>query len=525
MTTKADKIRLLDGSLKDPVFFFENCFKIRDKSQQLVPLLLNPVQRAVHAALEKQKRETGKVRAIILKARRMGCSTLIAARFYRHATLEQGVSVAIVAHVQKTTGNLYRIVKRANEHNPIAPNVGASNIRELVFDRLDSRYSVFSAESTEIGRGEDVTHLHFSEAGMYAKLEDHRAGIGECVPDRPGTEIILESTAKYPFGEFYDMCQDAIAGIGEYQFIFMPWTKDPDNYRPAPPDFEPESARMDEGFPSEVELMEQFGVTSGQLVWRRAKMGSARNFYRFMKEYPLTPEEAFSAQSDSALINPADVIRARKAKVSSSGAKVIGVDPAGAGTDRFAIACRQGNTVKWVQTRNKVSFNEAIAWIKAVIEDEGPEAVFIDAGGGGNGSAICSALSEDPTTSRLVRPVNFGGRSQTKLARPDKPGPANRRSEMWGRLAKWLSGEAAVDIPDEDAVSKDLAMARIKEMPNGDWRLESKEGAVSPDIGDAIALTFANRHISKSEQVVVKDGHIEFNYGGPQIDRPRSWMV
>ena len=143
--SKADKIALLQRSIKDPLYFFENCFHIRDKEQKLVPFQLNPPQQIIHEALEKQRRETGKVRAIVLKSRRVGCSTYVAARYYRYATLAEGQSVAIVAHIQKTTGTLYRIVKRAHEHNPLAPNVGASNIREMVFDKLDSRYSVFSA--------------------------------------------------------------------------------------------------------------------------------------------------------------------------------------------------------------------------------------------------------------------------------------------------------------------------------------------------------------------------------------------
>lgn len=525
MTTKAERIALLQGSLQDALFFYEHCFKIRDKNQALVPFKLNPPQLLIHNALEKQRRETGKVRAIILKSRRVGCSTLVAARFYRYATLKEGQSVAIVAHVQKTTGNLYRIVKRAHEHNPIAPSVGASNIREMIFDKLDSRYSVFSAETGEGGRGEDVTLLHLSEYAYYAKPKEIMAGIATAVPDKPGTEIIIESTAAGPSGEFYEMYQDAVNGKNEYLPIFVPWTADPDCSRDPGPDFEPEQERIDAGFPSEAELMEQYGVTEGQLAWRRATMRGPRNLHQFLKEYPLTESDAWSSSSEYSLINPADVLRARNSKLAPYGDKIIGVDPAGTGEDRFAIACRQGNVVKWVAHRTKVSTNEAVAWIKAVIEDERPLAVYIDAGGGGGGGAICSILQEDAAVSALIRPVNFGGRSQAKMARPDKPGPTNRRAEMWGRLGDWLKGETPVSLPDMEDISRDLATATVKELAAGDWRLEPKKGARSPDLGDAIALTFANRYVPKSEADKKADTAVQFNYGGQSYARPQSWMV
>ncbi len=39
----------------------------------------------------------------------------------------------------------------------------------------------------------------------------------------PGTEIILESTANGVGGEFHERWQQAEAGIGDYQTIFIPW--------------------------------------------------------------------------------------------------------------------------------------------------------------------------------------------------------------------------------------------------------------------------------------------------------------
>lgn len=528
MASRAAKLQLLARAHKDFEFFAEHCLKIRDKEQRLVPFVLNPPQRIIHQAVEAQLAKTGKVRAIVLKSRRIGCSSYVAARFYRYASMREGQSVAIVAHIQKTTGTLYRIVKRFHEHNPLAPHVGASNIREMVFDKLDSRYSVFSAETGEGGRGEDINLVHGSEFAYYARPQEIQAGLFSAVPDKPGTEIIIESTAAGPTGEFYEIWQDAKAGRNEYLPVFVPWSADPDCYREPPPGFEPETERISDTTPSEVELMELYGLSLGQIAWRRATMNGPRNLGRFLREYPLTEEEAFSASSTYSLINPADVLRARKAKINHHGDKVIGVDPAGTGEDLFAVALRQGNVVRWVQTRERVSANEAVAWIKALIEEHGPVAVNIDVGGGGGGDAIVSLLRDDPIAAKVVNGINFSGRAQAKLARPDKPGPANRRAEMWGRLRDWLAGDAAVSLPDDEEITKDLAMPVVKELAAGDWRLESKKGARSPDRGDAIALTFANRYIQRPNYFRPEDGVPDWNNIGEAapFEAPKnSWMV
>jgi hypothetical protein len=96
---------------------------------------------------------------------------------------------------------------------------------------------------------------------------------------------------------------------------------------------------------------------------------------------------------------------------------------------------------------------------------------------------------------------------------------------MWGRLADWLSGEAQVSLPDDNGLARDLGMAQVKELPNGDWRLESKTGAVSPDAADAVALCFADKFIGKMQESVVKDGEMRIDFGNTSAPRASSWMI
>jgi hypothetical protein len=70
----------------------------------------------------------------------------------------------------------------------------------------------------------------------------------------------------------------------------------------------------------------------------------------------------------------------------------------------------------------------------------------------------------------------------------------NLRCEMWGELRDWLEGN--VELPNHPGLIEDLLTIRRKPNSNQKLRLETKDemrkrGVKSPDIGDALALTFA----------------------------------
>ena len=75
----------------DLAYFAEQYLKIRTKAGPLASFTFNPAQIELHKRLEEQKQRTGKVRAIVLKARQMGVSTLIAARLYRQTISGEGL--------------------------------------------------------------------------------------------------------------------------------------------------------------------------------------------------------------------------------------------------------------------------------------------------------------------------------------------------------------------------------------------------------------------------------------------------
>ncbi len=109
--------------------------KIRDKRGRLLPLRLN---RAQHD-LEK----TSGKRNIVLKARQLGVTTYVAARFFVSCITREGTLSVQVAHDQRSAEEIFRIVHRLLENLPKSLRQGAlvtsrANVRQIVFPMLDA---------------------------------------------------------------------------------------------------------------------------------------------------------------------------------------------------------------------------------------------------------------------------------------------------------------------------------------------------------------------------------------------------
>lgn len=489
---KVKLIRKLRGDFK---YFGARCLKVRGKNKKIVPFVFNRAQRYVHQKLEYQLAKFGRVRVLILKGRQQGMSTYVAARFYWQCSLWKGVNVYILSHEQRASDGLFKIVDRYQEFNPFRPHTGLANAKQLEFDRLGSLYTVATAGQKAGGRGGTGTLFHGSEVAFWANAGDHFSASVQTIPDEDDTEIILETTANGPYGEFYERWQEAEEGKSDYMAIFVPWFWQEEYTREVTSSFELEDGHDPEVM-SETEYAEMFKLKFGQMAWRRAKIQELRSHSVFDQEYPATAQMAFVTSGEGTYIPPLPVLRARKREVEGGGPLIMGVDPAGPGGDRFAIAGRRGHCCEYLKWRNKLSTSEAYHWCKDVILKHEPARFFVDAGG--IGGAVLSLLREDEDIPKpVVRGVNFGERSQAKKARPHKPGPKNRRAEMWTRMKDWLEGEELVSIPDIDALQADITAPRLLPSLTNDIMLETKESmrkrkVRSPDLGDALALTFAS---------------------------------
>lgn len=472
--------------------FAPECLRIRAKSGKTVPFRFNRAQAYIHERLEEQRARLGRVRALILKGRQQGCSTYVGARFYRKTTLAAGTRTFILTHEDAATQNLFEMVNRYHEHCPhgIRPSTGAANAKELFFDQLDSGYKVGTAGTRGVGRSSTIQLFHGSEVAFWPHADTHAAGVLQAVPDEPGTEVILESTANGIGNLFHQKWTDAERGIGDFIAIFVPWFWQDEYRKPVPQGF----VMTDE----EATYASTYGLDAEQIAWRRNKIDELKDAALFKQEYPATAAEAFQMSGHDSFIKPALVAMARSARLDESGPLVIGLDPARFGDDDSAMARRRGRKVIGTERRPKLSTMEVAGWAKQVIDTEKPARMFIDVGGLGAG--IYDRLVE-MGYGELVRAVNFGSAplEPPKLDEQGREiggGPANRRAEMWMASRDWLGQEGGADIPDKDSLQGDACGPAYRYDSNSRVLIERKEdmrrrGVKSPDEWDAVVLTFA----------------------------------
>jgi hypothetical protein len=475
------KIKMLAGNLE---VYSAHCLKILDKAGDKQPFLFNQAQRFVHERLEQQLRETGRIRALILKGRQQGISTYVGARFYHKTSMNFGKRAFIVAHEQKATDNLFSMVKRYHENNPTPISTGATNAKELIFDKLDSGYKLATAGTKDVGRSNTAQLLHGSEFAFWDNAAMHLAGIGNTIGDIAGTEIILESTANGLGNQFHEMWQLAEAGKGDYIAIFVPWFWQTEYRSPVRPDFELE--------PKDNEYMLAYGLDMEQMQWRANKIASYGRGHEWLfdQEYPATAALAFKTSTQNPLISPNAVMRAANSDFRErTGPLIVACDPAGDGEgkhDRSAIAFRQGRTcfrLEWLPT----DFNtmQIVGRLVEIWNQFQPDAIIVDKGGLGAG--IVDRLAE------MNVPVIGVNAAEKDTVRPDNY--ENVRAGMWWRMEEWFH-DFPCRIPNDSALIADITAPQPDKHSSGKKLLESKEkmkkrGIRSPDGGDALALTFA----------------------------------
>src|SRR5215204_5539208 len=96
----------------DRYLYAQAILRIRDKGARLIPLTPNFAQRYVEDKLEAQKQATGRVRAVVLKARQEGVSTWVAGRFFHQMHLQQGRKALVIADELPRAEAIYSIYER-----------------------------------------------------------------------------------------------------------------------------------------------------------------------------------------------------------------------------------------------------------------------------------------------------------------------------------------------------------------------------------------------------------------------------
>lgn len=197
----------------------------------------------------------------------------------------------------------------------------------------------------------------------------------------------------------------------------------------------------------------------------------------------------FSAAGDDQLISLSDVEMASRRQYTEKDVEgagiILGVDPARFGDDRSVVFMRQGLQAfdPWVY--RGIDNMELAARVASIMDEYQIDGVFVDAGAGAGVIDRLRQLDHD------VVEVAFGGKAiqETRYV--------NRRSEMWWLMKEWL--EAGGAIPSDATLKQELATPMYWYDAAGRKVLEPKDeikkrlqGGGSPDMADALALTFAH---------------------------------
>jgi len=324
----------------DTPFWAEHCAKILDKRRQLVPLVPHPWQREFDQKLEAQRAKGLPMRAIVLKARKLGFSTWVAAKFMQRVTQIPDQLAIVCAQDTDTAHQIFVMARTMYSHLPSYQQLGAGftikpDLIGANFSRSGNRsfmefgeknrnlrmqgltatgvFEIDTANSPEGKRGYTPSMVHLSEVARWKEAAttgpaSKMLALLNALPYEPETIAVLESTAN-GLNFFYRRWQDAVAGEADpdsgetYAAVFVPWWRDPHCALPFPSveardrfgETVGDTRLYGEPVEDEPALQELYSLSLEQLAWRRMMIRTQHEnkVELFKQENPASAEEAF----------------------------------------------------------------------------------------------------------------------------------------------------------------------------------------------------------------------------------------
>jgi len=179
-----------------------------------------------------------------------------------------------------------------------------------------------------------------------------------------------------------------------------------------------------------------------------------------------------------------DTAMGRDVPVDVSDGMVYGLDVARFGTDRSALCKRKGNVVMEVKSWGGLDLMQLVGAVVNEARTDNPVEICVDTIGLGSG--VADRLRE---MGYNVRDVNVAESSAMN------PNANKLRDELWLAVKDWLATRT-VRIPNDQTLRHELVAPRYNFSSSGKIVVESKDamkkrGMRSPDLADAVCLTFA----------------------------------
>lgn len=257
----------------DPRYFL-SLLKVPTEAGYLRPGLLPWMQQVLWDGVTTKE--------ITLKSREVASSTFWVMEKVRKLLLRPGAKLIIAADIEKNAINLTRYARVMVETLPeeIRPTIGKNNETFIEFPKLGSYIRALAGKPTS-GRSERGKFLICTEMAFWEKAEEYYASVqGALVPktsfDPHDEEIVIESTANTQADLFHDMWFD-----------------------------------LENGF--KKRFLSVWDNPSHDDVYYANKRKEVKDRFLFLREYPETPEQAFTGSAD-AYVDP-DTIAAGQMNV------------------------------------------------------------------------------------------------------------------------------------------------------------------------------------------------------------------
>lgn len=280
--TKAPSDAEVVSNLAEPKYFIETFLSIVNKERKTVPFIFNAPQIKYY--------ENRSLFDLILKARKEGFSTEICGLWFHACLFEQNTHAVILSHEKQATVRLldrvrFFIKTMGGETFKINVELDTETDMELSFPETNSRYWIGTAGSRAFGRGDDITHLHFSEMAHYTNQAMVTGVLEACVPN---AYRVIETTANGVgelFNRMWKEAEDPANGSA-WKCHFFAWFEDPTNSTPLP--------KLGVVWTQKERQMKRlYKLKDEQVYWYRVKRSSLPEKDLMPQEYPSNATEAF----------------------------------------------------------------------------------------------------------------------------------------------------------------------------------------------------------------------------------------
>jgi len=311
---KTARYLALTAILSDPYGFISR-LKVKDKAGRLAFLKPTSEQMEIIKAFIEDERHL-----VILKPRQIGSSTIsLALLFWKWYTSPQPISVAILSHKLASSKHLLEIFMRFWDNLPLELQRGLKvrNTTQMQLEDTGAKVEALSAEGHGGLRSFSANYIHLSEYAFAPNGDELKA---TALASLNEGRMIQESTANYWGDAHHSDVLKAQRGEGDLRLLFFPWSQH-EEYSVKGPRTKIQKVRALENWNKEVgdnnedtprphkvdgvyishvemSIMESYGLTIDQILWRRIKVEQFGE-HKFRREFPLSIEEAYGSSSNA----------------------------------------------------------------------------------------------------------------------------------------------------------------------------------------------------------------------------------